>query len=243
MTNTRGHVIIYRMWGKIRDFALRSLPYLISIAGGIALFSISLDNVHDPAVEGLISNISASLLAIPLVFLLYDYTTTRVSRQLKKTLVSNLNDKVNTIVLHIVLVLRKILRMRGPVTRANIAAIRKVPESQMTKRMHLRNEYTDMMHEYHEELENLVLGYGKENVLAPEQLRLLSELARDVSRMIEAYRLGVHRRVIAEHIRNIAEEITDWLDSASEVSQNFDQILSNASYVPTTNTNKKAQEK
>ena len=94
------------MWEKIRDFALRSLPYLVSIAGGVVLFSISLDNVKDPAVEALISNISASLLAIPLVFLLYDYTTTKVSRQLQKTLSSGVNDKENTIILHVVLVMR-----------------------------------------------------------------------------------------------------------------------------------------
>ena len=123
------------MWGKIRNFALKSLPYLVSIAGGIILFSISLDNVRDPAVEALISNISASLLAIPLVFLLYDYTTTKVSRQLQKTLRNGINDKINAVILHTMLVLRKIMGMRGRVTRANIDAIHKIPESKMMARM------------------------------------------------------------------------------------------------------------
>lgn len=204
---------------------MRSLPYLVSIAGGVVLFSISLDNVKDPAVEALISNISASLLAIPLVFLLYDYTTTKVSRQLQKTLSSGVNDKVNTIILHVVLVMRRIMGMRGRVTRANIVAIRKISESDLVRRMQIRTEYTDMLHGYYGELENLVLGYGKENVLGPEQLRLLNAMARDISRMVAACRLGRHRRMIAQYMRNISDEISDWLDAGPDVTHSFDELL------------------
>ncbi len=220
--------IIYIMWIKIRDFLLRSLPYLISIAGGVLLFTVSLDNVHDPAVEGLISNISASLLAIPLVFLLYDYTTTRVSRRLQKSLANGVNDKINTIILHFVFVLMKIMGMRRQITRANIAEIRNVPESQITKKMHLRAEYTNAIHQYYQELEGLVLGYGRQNIIAPDQLQLLTELTRDMARMVVAHRLGGHRRIIAGYIKDIAGEITDWLNSNTDVTKNFDVILNNA---------------
>lgn len=213
------------MWDKVRNFALRSLPYLVSIAGGVILFSISLDNVKDPAVEALISNISASLLAIPLVFLLYDYTTTKVSRQLQKTLRSGVNDKINTVILHVLLVLRKMMGMRGRVTRANIAAIRKISESHMTQKIYVRAVYADMLHGYYGELENIILGYGKENVLGPEQLRLLNAMARDIARTVSACRIGGHRRAITEFIRNIAMEITDWIDTNPDVAQSFNQLL------------------
>lgn len=218
------------MWDKVRNFALRSLPYLVSIAGGVILFSISLDNVKDPAVEALISNISASLLAIPLVFLLYDYTTTKVSRQLQKTLRNGFNDKVNTVILHIALVLRKITNMRGRITRANIAAIQKISESRMMERMTVRSEYINEMHGYYRELENIILGYGKENILAPEQLQLLNALTHDIARMVGACRISGHRRVIATHIKNIAMEITDWMDTSTDVAQSFDQLVSNDAY-------------
>ena len=216
---------MWTMWGKIRNFALKSLPYLVSIAGGIILFSISLDNVRDPAVEALISNISASLLAIPLVFLLYDYTTTKVSRQLQKTLRNGINDKINAVILHTMLVLRKIMGMRGRVTRANIDAIHKIPESKMTKRMKFKAEYIDALHGYYGELENIVLGYAKENVLAPEQLRIMTELTRDMSRMVATGRMGGHRRVMVRHLRNIAMDISDWLDTGPDVAHSFDQLL------------------
>lgn len=213
------------MLQKIRDFALKTLPYMVSVAGGIILFSISMDNVKDPALEALISNISASLLAIPLVFLLYDYTNTRISRRLQATLRTGVHDKINTIMLHLILVLRRMLKMRGNVTRANIGAMADWGERQILHRLNLRTDYVETLHQYYEDLENLVLGYGKENVFTPEQLRLLSDLARNIARVVGAHRLGGNRRAIARHIKNSIQEITDWLDSGREISDNFNQML------------------
>lgn len=230
--------MILSMKDKIRNFLLRSLPYVISIAGGVILFTVSLDNVHDPAVEGLISNISASLLAIPLVFLLYDYTTTRVSKRLKETLIAGMNDKINMIMLHLVLILRKMLKMRGRLTHVGILSMRNWTEARISHQMQIRSEYIDLMRQYYEELENLILGFGKENAMSPEQVRLLSALARDMSRLVAMHRLGGNRRMVARHIRNIITEINDWLDSDADVSKNFNAILTAATGPETQNQTK-----
>lgn len=232
-----------QMKEKIRNFLLRSLPYVISIIGGIVLFTVSLDNVRDPAVEGLISNISASLLAIPLVFLLYDYTTTRVSKGLKETLVAGMNDKINTIMLHVILILRKMLKMRGRLTHVGILSMRNWTDARIARQMQIRAEYIDLLRQYYEELENLILGFGKENAMSPEQVRLLSALARDMSRMVAMHRLGENRRVVARHIRNIIDEINDWLDSDSDVSKNFNTLLTAATTPETPVETKNAQSK
>ena len=59
---------------NLRDFLLKMIPYVLSIAGGLVLFIVTKDDIHDPSVTDLINNIAASLLSIPLVFLLYDYS-------------------------------------------------------------------------------------------------------------------------------------------------------------------------
>ena len=220
------------MKNKIRSFLLKSLPYLISIAGGVILFTVSLDNVKDPAVEALISNISASLLAIPLVFLLYDYTTTRVSRRLHETMVANMNDKINMVMLHIILTLRKILRIRGTVTFGRIIAMRNWTESRIAGKMQIRDEYIDLLRQYYGELENLVLDFGKENAMSLEQMQLMSAISREISQMVAMYRLGGNRRAVARHIRNIIAKISYWLDSDLDVSKNFESILNTALYAP-----------
>lgn len=217
---------IYDMKNKIRDFLLKSLPYLISIAGGIVLFSVSLDNVRDPAVEGLISNISASLLAIPLVFLLYDYTTNRVSRRLQETLVNGMTEKINTIMLHTLITLRKMIKVRGRLTRGTINSMRTLSKAHIERELSLRTDNMNLLHQYYEELENLILGYAKENIFSPEQMRIMTALTRDMSRLVGSHRVGGGRQVVAQHIKSIIDEITDWLDSTAEISKNFDQILS-----------------
>ena len=62
---------------KLRNILLKMIPYVLSVAGGLILFIVTKDEVHNPNVTDLINNISASLLSIPLVFLLYDYTNYR----------------------------------------------------------------------------------------------------------------------------------------------------------------------
>jgi len=227
------------MKDKIRNFLLRALPYLASIAGGIVVFSISLDNVKDPAIEALISNISASLLAIPLVFLLYDYTTTRVSRRLHDTMLAGMNDKINTIMLHLILTIGKMLKMRGRIGRRRILAMRMLSESHIEREMRIRSEYINLLHQCYIELENLILAFGTKNALSPESLRLMSMLARDMSRMVTMHKIGGNRRIVAQHIKKIIGEINDWLDSDADVSADFDKILAAA----TTTSNKKTDEK
>lgn len=223
--------IMCNMWKNLRNFALRSLPYLISIAGGVILFSISLDNVHDPAVEALISNISASLLAIPLVFLLYDYTTKRVSRRLQETLIAGMDDKIDTIILHVILILRKMLKMRGRLTSGGVMAMRNWTEGRIAEKMQIRKEYIDLLRQYYEELEHLIIGFGKENTMSPDQLSLMSTLARDMSRLVAMHSLGGNRRIVARHIKNIIGEINDWLDSGADIAKDFDAVL-NAANTP-----------
>ena len=70
----------------VRTFLLKSLPYLMSIAGGIILYTGAIDNAPNANIRDLVINVSASLLSIPLVFLLYDYTNSRIANQMKRTI-------------------------------------------------------------------------------------------------------------------------------------------------------------
>ena len=55
---------------RLGNLLLKSIPYVLSIAGGVFVFDFSQDYLHDPSWIDLMNNVAASLLAIPLVFLL-----------------------------------------------------------------------------------------------------------------------------------------------------------------------------
>jgi len=220
--------IIYHMWEKVRDFILRALPYVASILGGVLLFTISLDNVSDPNVADLITNISASLLAIPLVFLLYDYTNSRVSRRLQETMTINVDDKINTLVLHVVLVLRRMLGMRGRTTLVNINKMQTLSELHIIRKLRMGGDYMELLHRYYVELENIIYRYGRENVLSSDDLRLLTELGRHISHIVNEHHLRGNHRILARHVKNTIEKVIDWLDSGAAIAMNFEKLLAEA---------------
>ena len=74
--------IMYDM--SLTNILLKSIPYVLSIAGGIIVFDVSQDYLHDPGWIDLMDNVAASLLAIPLVFLFYDYSNFLVTRRVHK---------------------------------------------------------------------------------------------------------------------------------------------------------------
>ena len=204
------------------------------------MFTVALDSVNDPVLADLISNISASLLAIPIVFLLYDYTNYRISRRLHENMAGNMDEKVNVLVLHIVLVLRKALGLRGNTTLTKINSMQMLHEHQIAAKMQIRADYIVLLHQYYVELENLIYRYGRENVLDIDQLRLLNEITREISHLVNEHSLRGNRKMIAKHIKNLIEKIIDWLDSGAAIAMKFEQLLNTSDTVAEPDADKKA---
>ena len=91
----------------------------MSIAGGIVLYTGAIDNAPNDNIRDLVINVSASLLSIPLVFLLYDYTNSRVANQMKHTMINSMTDKLNVLMLNIIGLLRESMGVRSRVTTEN----------------------------------------------------------------------------------------------------------------------------
>ena len=103
-----------------RTVFLKSLPYLMSIAGGIVLYTEAIDNAPNSNIRDLVINVSASLLSIPLVFLLYDYTNSRIANQMKQTMINSMTDKLNVLMLNIIILLRESMGVRSKLTTENL---------------------------------------------------------------------------------------------------------------------------
>lgn len=219
---------------------MKSIPYLASIAGGVLLFTVALDNVNDPVLADLISNISASLLAIPIVFLLYDYTNYRISQRLHENMAGNMDDKINVLVLHIVMVLRKALKLRGDATLLKINSMQMLREQQIATKLHLKNDYVTLLHQYYGELENIIYRYGRENIMSDEHMHLLSEMTREISHLVNEHNLRGNRKIVAKHVKNIIAKVIDWLDSGAAIAMKFEQLLNAASKPETPAPDKKA---
>lgn len=220
---------------SLRDFLLKTIPYILSIAGGLTLFIITKDDVHDPNVTDLINNIAASLLSIPLVFLLYDYTNYRVSKQLKKTLADSVGDKINVILLRVVIVIRGIIGMRKKLTFMTLNNMSDISISRISSRLKITPLALSELHSLHDQLYDFIYHGANTNVLSVDQIQSLSGLLHEISQLINEHEFRRNRRIAAKYIKNIMGHIADWVDSDAFASLHFDKLLGTAQLNDTVN--------
>lgn len=213
---------------SLRDFLLKTIPYILSIAGGLTLFIITKDDVHDPNVTDLINNIAASLLSIPLVFLLYDYTNYRVSKQLKKTLADSVGDKINVILLRVAIVIRGIIGMRKKLTFMTLNNMSDISISRISSRLKITPLALSELHSLHDQLYDFIYHGANTNVLSVDQIQSLSGLLHEISQLINEHEFRRNRRIAAKYIKNIMGHIADWMDSDALAAMHFQQLLGNA---------------
>lgn len=217
-----------RMKFNLRDFLLKMIPYVLSIAGGLVLFIVTKDDIHDPSVTDLINNIAASLLSIPLVFLLYDYSNYRVSKQLKKTLADNMGDKINVLLLKLIMVIRQIIGVRGKLTFTTLNNMDDISISRMASRLKISPASMKSLQECRNDLDNLIYHNANSNVLSADQVQTLSTLMREISQLINEHNFRRNRRAGAKYIKNMITHITDWMDSDALAAMHFQQLLGTA---------------
>ena len=210
---------------SIRNIFLKMIPYLLSIAGGIVLFKLTENNIHDPNLSDLINNIAASLLAIPLVFLLYDYSNYRVSSQLNKTMASHITDKTNIILLNVIIITRQILDIKKKLTFTTLNQMGNMSLSKITNKLKITKKQLDDLRTYCNELDDVVNSSTKNSILTPDQIQVITGLIRDMSLLINEHNFRHNKRIAAKYMVNIIGKIIDWLDSDAFASMHFQQLL------------------
>lgn len=218
---------------NIRTILLKSLPYLMSITGGIILYTGAIDNAPNANLRDLIINVSASLLSIPLVFLLYDYTNSRVNRQMKKHLANSISDRLNSLILNLVLFLRQILSLRGKMTVSGVNRMLMMRAPEISRRLNLTAKNLDKIREYHNDLDTLLYRNGQGDILTSEQIQILSLLLRDMTRLINENKYRRNRHLSAKYIENMMSQILDWLDVDALAALALQNHLSSLSGAPT----------
>ncbi|MBO5833421.1 MAG: hypothetical protein J6R22_00470 [Alphaproteobacteria bacterium] len=211
---------------NIRTFLLKSLPYLMSIAGGVVLYTDAIDNAPTENLRDLIINVSASLLSIPLVFLLYDYTNSRITRQMKRHMANTIGDQLNTLILNLIMVLRDSMSVRSKLTVENLNRMLTWRVSEISTRLKIDANIMNQLRAYHNDLDTLLYRNGQTDVLTSDQLENLTALARDMTHLMNENKFHKNRRISAKYVENIMTHILDWLDSDSVAALKLSKHLS-----------------
>jgi len=217
---------------QLRSIWLKSIPYMLSVAGGITLFIVTKDEIHNASIADLINNISASLLSIPIVFLLYDYSNYRVSRKLNQTMATSMSSQVSAVLMGVIITIRQIIGVRGQLSLAAINKMQNMRPSEIRTRMKFTPAHLQKMRDYHTQLENLIYKYGHNNILDGGTMTNLGALSLELLHMINEQTFRRDRTAVAHHMLDIIAKIADWLDSNAAAAIDFQKLVTAARDMP-----------
>lgn len=188
---------------KLVHFVLKSIPYVLSITGGILVFNLSQDYMHNPNWIDLMNNVAASLLAIPLVFLFYDYSNFLITSQMKKNQHVSVINTVDGFLFKILDQIKRIIQIKEI----------KVPIQDLNlnyKKLDLDAKYIKSITKQLKQMEALLYKSDKIDVLDPQHTQILSFVAQELNQIINEYKYHNSPREIARYIETTLSVIDDW---------------------------------
>ena len=197
---------------SLTNFFLKSIPYVLSIAGGIFVFDFSQKYLHDAGWIDLMDNVAASLLAIPLVFLFYDYSNFLVTRRVHKHQHTNLINTLDTILFKILAQMKNIIglaRIEVPMQDINLNY----------KKLNLDTKYLRNIRKQLHSLEDLLYKSDKIEVLDPQHTQVLSFIAQELNQIMNECKYHNSPKEIARYIETTLSMIDDWFYATGYTSR------------------------
>ena len=188
---------------RFGNLLLKSIPYVLSIAGGVFVFDFAQRYLHDPSWIDLMNNVSASLLAIPLVFLFYDYSNYLVTRRMNKHQHMKLVNMLDDCLLKILAQMKNIIglkRIDVPMQDINLNY----------KKLNLDPQYLRVIRKQLNDLEDILYKSDKISVLDPQHTQILSFIAQEINQILNECKYNNSLREIARYIETTLSIIDDW---------------------------------
>ena len=187
----------------LMNFVLKSIPYVLSVTGGVVVFDLSKDYLHDPNWIDLMNNVAASLLAIPLVFLFYDYSNFLVNRRVHKHQHASIINILDGYLFKVLADMKNIIglpRIEVPMQDINLNY----------KKLNLDKKYLHNIRLQLKNLEDLLYKSDKIEVLDPQHTQILSFIAQELNHILNECKYHNSPKEIARYIETTLSVIDDW---------------------------------
>ena len=167
------------------------------------MFDFSQKYLHDPGWIDLMNNVAASLLAIPLVFLFYDYSNYLVTRRMTRHQHAKLINMLDDCLLKILAQMKNIIglsHIEVPMQDINLNY----------KKLNLDKRYLRAIERHLDELEEILYKSDKITVLDPQHTQVLSFIAQEINQILNECKYHNSAREIARYLETTLTMIDDW---------------------------------
>lgn len=163
------------------------------------------------------NNVAASLLAIPLVFLFYDYSNYLVTRRMNKHQHLKLVNMLDDCLLKILAQMKNIIGLKHievPMQDINLNY----------KKMNMDPKYLRAIKNQLNNLEDILYKSDKISVLDPQHTQILSFIAQELNQILNEYKFQNPTREIARYIETTLSIIDDWFYATGYVARRKNHI-------------------
>lgn len=196
----------------LMNTVLKMIPYVLSVTGGILVFDFSRKYMHSAGWLDLMDNVAASLLAIPLVFLFYDYSNYLVTRRVRRHQNTSLINTIDGHLFKILTHMKNIIglpRIEVPMQDLNINY----------KKLNLEPKYIRALRKELEKMEELLYKSDKIKVLDSQYTQILLLITQELNQILNEYRFHNSTREIARYLETTLSVIDDWFSVTGYTSR------------------------
>lgn len=197
----------------MKNFLLRSVPFVLSIFCGAVLFVVSVYGIENEDWAMLVNGISASLLAIPVIFLVYNYSDYKMSARVNRALANGQTFEINSFMLKLIIVLRKILGIKDKLSWKSIERMVNMESAQIKKTIKITKSDLDLLKLYKTDLNDLVYKATNPVVLDGGQIQILASMVGELSHIINERKFRGDTSALAKYIEKLLTSMDDWFDS------------------------------
>ncbi len=200
----------------MRKFILKSIPYLMAFFGGILMYFLSLRHIHNDSVNDLVSNVAANLIAIPIMFLLYDYSNYKLSTKLNNTLFEGFSFEINSSILKLLRNLHKIMGIKKAISWIVIENMLDKKAKDIKNSIKISVQDIENFKLYKKNLDDLIYKSARSSVMGDNQIKFITEICKNLSHIINETEFRGDKKSNAEYIQNILVSIDNWFETCEE---------------------------
>ncbi|MGL4668424.1 MAG: hypothetical protein ACRCWR_10920 [Saezia sp.] len=202
----------------METFFLRLLPYLIALFIGLVLFVIADVFIKDAALNGLLMNVAAGLLSVPMVFICYEIVKERCDRRVNESIAKHLYFDLNH---SVVLLLASVAKMLGDehgsseclisFLRAHKKSLQKMVESDPQVATDIMNCKND--------IDRIIHNSNHLEVLGNDDIHLILAISKRsgmVSRELQSPMTKAMLNQVTESVTTLLDLISQWSESQKE---------------------------
>ena len=203
---------------KAKTVLLKSIPYVLSVAGGVAVYVLSIDSTADQNLLGLMSNVAASLLAIPLIFLLYEYVNYKISSSVNEKLAESMTFDVNSIVLKLLKDLRLMLGIKQPLGWKVIQKMLHMKSAEIKRVAKITDKDIEFLKTHKKMLNEITYKVARANILSERQIQLIIQITKSAAYTVNEWEYKGNTAQIPKYLEALLDALDDWFDAIERES-------------------------